>query len=65
MPTKYLFVIAFLYTSISAAEVPVLRAEAINAPIVRPFDFAEAIAIPAAQNIRYAGRWIPPGGTSR
>ncbi|HVE15313.1 MAG TPA: NlpC/P60 family protein [Chthoniobacterales bacterium] len=51
------------------AEVPVMRAQAIAAATVplstpRPFDFADAIAIPASQNIRYNGRWVPPGENS-
>jgi cell wall-associated NlpC family hydrolase len=31
---------------------------------VAPGDFAAAIAIPAGENIRYNGRWVPPGENS-
>jgi cell wall-associated NlpC family hydrolase len=33
-------------------------------PEPRGRDFADAIAIPASQNIRYNGRWVPPGESS-
>lgn len=40
----------------------VRRAEPVTTPA--PRTFAEAIAIPAAANVRYGGRWIPPGESS-
>lgn len=43
----------------SFAQMPVMRAEPVAAPA--PLTFAEAIAIPASQDIRYNGRWVPPG----
>lgn len=56
---KCLVLFAFLATAASA-QVPadVRRAEPI---VARPRTFAEAIAIPAADNVRYNGRWLPPG----
>ncbi len=43
------------------AQMPVRRA-APAAPA--PPSFSSAIAIPASQNIRYNGRWVPPGESS-
>ncbi|MDD5200305.1 MAG: NlpC/P60 family protein [Terrimicrobiaceae bacterium] len=49
-----------------AEPVATARAEPVPVPEAAPQSngFAEAIAIPAAQNVRYNGRWVPPGEPS-
>jgi len=47
-----------------AEPIPAPTPVEISPPEPRHGDFADAIAIPAAQNVRYNGRWVPPGESS-
>jgi cell wall-associated NlpC family hydrolase len=49
----------FLLAASASAQVRVMRAEPAGTPA--PMSFSDAIAIPAAQNISYNARWLPPG----
>lgn len=57
---KRLVVLLFFALSAHAqSPMDVRRAEPVAASV--PLTFADAIAIPARENVRYNGRWIPPG----
>lgn len=58
---KHLVALLLLLTTPAFAQ-DVPRAEP-TADAAAPMTFADAIAIPARENVRYNGRWIPPGET--
>jgi len=56
---RLIIFLALMAVASASAQMRVMRAEAV--PVAQSMTFADAIAIPAAQNLSYNARWVPPG----